>query len=654
MPLTKLQFRPGFVKDTTAYTNEGGWLDGNKVRFTLGFPEKIGGWQKLSSNSFLGTCRALLPWFDLDGARRTGVGTNVKYYVEEGGAYFDITPIRLTTSAGDATFSATDGSATITVSETAHGAAVGDYVYFSDAVSLGGVITAGVLNQEYRVETVVDGDTFTITARAAGTSISSITVDGELVFTPLAANSSDTGNGGSSTVAEYEINTVSDTTSVGTGWGAGGWSRQGWGQAALSGGISTSQLQTWSHDTFGEDILINRRGGPIYVWDTSSGTSTRAVDISTLSGTDIPTKANQVMVSDRDRHVIAFGVNPVSGSDLDPMLIRFSDQEDYTNWEITATTTAGSLRLGNGSEIVTAVETRQQTLVFTDTSLYAMQYLGPPFTFGINMISRNTSVVSPKAAVAVDDAVFWMGDRVFYTFSGGVQELPCPVLNYVFDTMNTEEAYKTVCGSNIEFGEIWWFYPCVYTGECDRYVVYNYKQQIWYTGTLSRSAWIDRAGGAVPLAAEENYLYYHETGLNDGSTDPASAIDAYVESSPLTLGEGDQFAFLSRVIPDISFTGSTNSKPQVLFTVSAADNPGDLYGQLDDGYVTLQSVGSGESSPQIPSMAPSASTPVDTFTDQIYLRLRGRQMKIRIESDSAGTQWRLGTPRADFRTDGRR
>ena len=653
MPLVKLQFRPGFVKDTTAYTNEGGWRDGNKVRFNLGFPEKIGGWQKLSSSSFLGTCRALLPWFSLDGTRRTGVGTNIKYYVETGGAYFDVTPLRLTTSAGDVTFSATNGSATITVSETSHGALEGDYVTFSGAVSLGGVITADVLNQEYRIDTVVNADTFTITARAANTPISGlsgITVDGELVFTPLPANASDSGNGGAAVVAAYQINIAADSTSVGTGWSAGGWSREGWGEASNL-PISTTQIQTWSHDVFGEDILINRRGGPIYVWDTSVGTSSRAA---VITGTDIPVAVNQVMVSDRDRHVIAFGVNDVGGTDIDPMLIRFSDQEDYTNWQITATTSAGSLRLGNGSEIVTAVETRQQTLVFTDTALYAMQYLGPPFTFGINMVSRNTSVVSPKAAVAVDDAVYWMGDRVFYVFTGSVQEIPCPVLNYVFDTMDPEQTYKTVCGSNVEFGEIWWFYPCIFTGQCDRYVVYNYKQQIWYTGSMSRSAWQDRAGGPLPLAADQNYLYYHETGINDGSTDPASPISAYIESSPLTLGQGDQFAFLSRVIPDIDFTGSTIPNPKALFTVAASDNPGDLYGQLDDGTVQLASSAGGAATPQIPSTSPSATTAVDSYTDQIYLRLRGRQMKIRVESNDTNTQWRLGTPRADFRTDGRR
>jgi hypothetical protein len=636
MPLTKLQFRPGFVKDTTTYANEGGWQDGNKVRFRMGFPEKIGGWQKVTSSSYLGVCRALLPWFDLDGTQYTGVGTSVKYYVLNGGIFYDVTPIRETTSAGDVTFSATDGSSTITVSDTAHGAQIGDFVTFSGAVSLGGVITADVLNQEYEIASVVDANSYTIVARAAGQSIRSLTDDNDVVFTPLAANSSDTGNGGASAVGAYQISTVSDNTSVGTGWSAGSWSRGTWNSSAST-GISTSQIQTWSHDTFGEDILINRRGGPVYVWDTSTGSGSRAVDISTLSGTDIPTKANQVLVSDRDRHVIAFGVNDVGSSDLDPMLIRFSDQEDYTNWEITATTSAGSLRLGNGSEIVGAIETRQQTLVFTDTSLYAMQYLGPPFTFGVNMISRNTSIVSPKAGVAVDDAVFWMGDRTFYVFTGAVQEIPCPVLDYVFDTMRVDESYKTFCGSNVEFGEVWWFYPCIITGECNRYVVYNYKQQIWYTGTIQRQAWVDRAGGDVPMAADTGYLYYHETGLNDASTDPSSAIEAYVESSPLTLGEGDQFMFLSRLIPDVTFEGSTVSSPRILLTVSASDAPGDAYGQSNERYASR-----------------TATSPVEQFTEQVYMRLRGRQMKLRVDSDETGTQWRLGIPRADLRTDGRR
>ena len=638
MPLTKLQFRPGFNKETTTYSNEGGWRDGDKVRFRMGFPEKIGGWQRLSQNSFLGTCRALLPWFDLEGSSRIGVGTNVKYYVEEGGAFFDITPVRDTTSAGDVTFAATTGSATITVSDTGHGAATGDYVTFSGATSLGGVITADVLNQEYRIDTIIDADSYTITARAANQSIASITVDGELVFTPLAANASDSNNGGASVVGEYQINVAPDTTSLGTGWGAGAWSRGSWSSGA-SVVSSTSQLSAWTHDVFGEDLLMCRRGGPIYVWDTSVGTSSRAVDIASLVGTDIPVVANKVMVSDRDRHVIAFGVNEVGSTDLDPMLIRFSDQEDYTNWEITATTSAGSLRLGDGSEIVTAIETRQQTLVITDTALYAMQYLGPPFTFGVNMISRNTSIISPSAAVAVDDMVFWMGDRTFYVFAGSVQEIPCTVLDYVLNTMNEEEAYKVTCGSNIEFGEIWWFYPCSTTSECDRYVVYNYKQQIWYTGTLSRSAWVDRANRVVPVAAtpRDNHLYYHETGLNDGSTDPFSPIEAFIESSPFDVGEGDNFVFLSRVIPDITFDGSVREDPSVTLTMSASDYPGASYGQTNDEAILR-----------------TTTAPVEQYTKELYFRLRGRQLKMRLDSDKTEMKWRLGSPRADLRTDGKR
>lgn len=638
MTLTKLQFKPGFVKDTTAYASEGSWRDGNKVRFRLGFPEKIGGWQKLSSTSFLGTCRALLPWYDLSGNPRIGVGTNLKYYVEEGGAYLDITPIRATTAAGDVTFSATTGSATITVSDTGHGAATNDFVTFSGAVSLGGNITADVLNQEYQIASIVDSDTYTITARTAGTSISSITVDGELSPTPVLATASDTGSGGASTVGTYQINTAPDSTSLGTGWGAGTWSRGTWSSPSTTTAVA-SQLSAWSHDTFGEDLLMCLRGGPIYRWDTSVGASTRAVDISTLTGTEIPTAANRVLVSDRDRHVVAFGVTPEGGGDLDPMLIRFSSQEDYTDWQSTTTNTAGSLRIGNGAEIVTAVETRQQTLVMTDTALYVMQYLGPPFTFGISMVSRNTSIMSPTAAVAIDDAVYWMGDGVFYLFNGAVREIPCPVVDYVSDTMDKSQVFKVTCGANVAFNEVWWFYPCAISTECDRYVVFNYLQNIWYTGTMPRSAWADKANGSVPVAANHNdgRLYYQETGLNDGTTDPYSPINAYVESSPLEIAEGDRFAFMTRVLPDITFGASTAVNPSVDVTLYASTYPGELYEQDDDGTVVQ-----------------SATTPVEQYTEQLDIRLRGRQMKMRVESNETNMEWRLGVPRVDIRTDGKR
>ena len=384
MPLTKLQFRPGVNRETTSYTNEGGWFDVDKVRFRFGMPEKIGGWEKFSTSSYLGTARAMHPWVALDNSRLIGIGTSLKYYInQDGGAFNDITPIRTTTSAGDVTFSATNGSSTITVTDTNHGAVVNDFVTFSGAASLGGNITATMLNQEYYVTQVVNDNSYTIVARTAGTTIRDITVNGALSPTPVTANSSDTGNGGSSVIGAYQVSVGLDTTATGAGWGVGTWGRNGWGQAATT-HIVTNTLRIWSHDNFGEDLLINVRNGGIYYWDKTGGFTTRAVSLDSLAGsTSAPTIAKQILVSDRDRHIIAFGCDTEANPGVqDPLAIRFSSQESLTDWATTAANTAGELRLGSGSEIVSAVETRQQILVYTDESLYAMQFLGPPFTFG--------------------------------------------------------------------------------------------------------------------------------------------------------------------------------------------------------------------------------------------------------------------------------
>ena len=451
MPLSKLQFKPGVNREVTAYTNEGGWFDIDYVRFQKGFPEKIGGWQKRSSNSFLGTCRALHPWVALNLDQYLGVGTHLKYYIDEGGYYNDITPIRTTTSAGDVTFAATSGSSEITVSDTAHGAVVNDFVTFSGAVSLGGNITAGVLNQEYYVTEVVDDDSYKIVARTADTSIADITVNGQLSPTTVSASGSDTGNGGSSVVGAYQINTGLDLGISGAGWGAGTWSRGTW-SSSSSDAIVTNTLRLWSHDNFGEDLLINVRDGGIYYWDQTNGLSTRAVDITSLAGgLSVPTVAKQILVSDRDRHVIAFGCDTEANPGVqDPLAIRFSDQESLTDWATTATNTAGELRLGSGSEIVTALETRQQILVFTDTTLYSMQFLGPPFTFGVNSLSENITIAGPNAAIAVDDNVFWMGRSEFYVYSGAVQRLPCLVRDFIFSDLNDSQFDKVNAALNTQ------------------------------------------------------------------------------------------------------------------------------------------------------------------------------------------------------------
>jgi len=734
MPLTKLQFQPGINKETTSYSNEGGWFDSDKVRFRMGFPEKIGGWTKLGIKSFLGSCRSLHSWRTLGLSNYLGLGTSEKFYIESGQGYYDVTPIRSTVppdedvsilvvgvsatgEVGDATvglnldqvtgvsgtgtvgrvavntdgadvmvlvpsstsiaatgevgtitptgdvsgvsatggvgsvvvantsftsnilFSATNGSSELTVSHTSHGALLGDYVTYSDVESLGGNITADVLNQEYRIDSIVDEDTYKITARAVAT-LSDITIDGEYTPTPVTANASDTGDGGNTTTGVYQINVGIDTSVFGDGWGAGTWSRGTWGSAA-SIDVLTDTLRLWTQDNFGQNLILNIHGGGIYYW-VSTGISpltTRAVELNQLTGSlDAPVVANKIIVSDVDRHVIAFGCNPIGSSTQDPLLIRFSDQENILDWRPTTTNTAGDLLVGSGSRIVTAVETRQQILVFTDVSVHAMQYLGPPFTFGINMISENITIVSPNAVIAVEDNVFWMGDNEFYMYTGAVQKLPCTVRDYVFSDFNSAQSEKVFASSNTAFSEIWWFYPSANSDNIDRYVVYNYQQQIWYYGTLPRTAWIDRGVQDLPIAAGvDGYLYYQESGFDDGSTTPASAINAYVESSQFDIGDGNNFSFVSRIIPDVTFRNSTAATPEVTFTMKARNFPGGNYLQEDDSSITK-----------------TATVPVEQFTNQAYVRLRGRSMALRVESSNTGVGWRLGSPRMDVRQDGRR
>jgi len=639
MPLQKLQFQPGINRETTSYSNEGGWFDCDKVRFRQGFPEKIGGWSKIGSTSFLGTCRALHPWRTLSLDGYLGVGTHLKYYAEYGQGYYDITPIRSTTSAGDVTFSASNGSSTITVSDPSHGAVVNDFVTFSGAASLGGNVTAAVLNQEYQIISITDSSTYTVQARAAGTT-SSITVNGQYSPTPVVANASDSGNGGSSVIGKYQINVGLDTSVLGTGWGAGTWSRGAWNSAA-SVDLITDTLRIWTHDNFGENLLINVMNGGIFYWQPSGGlTNNPAVAISSLAGANqAPTIATKVIVSDVDRHVIAFGCDPATNiGTQDPLLIRFSDQENITDWNSTADNSAGSLSIGSGSKIVTAIETRQQILVFTDISLHALQYVGPPFTFGINMISDNITIRSPSSVAAVQDTVYWMGKSEFYIYNGGVQTLPCSVKDYVFSDFNSSQAEKCFAAVNSSFSEVWWFYPSSSSDNNDRYVVYNYLQNVWYYGTMVRTAWIDRGVEENPIAAgRDGYLYNHEIGFDDGSTSPASAISAYIESSQFDLGEGDSFSFVKRLIPDLTFRSSTALPPTANFTLKARNFPGGNYLQTNSKAVEK-----------------TASVPVEQFTQDAHIRLRGRSIAVKVDSNTTGVGWRLGSPRIDIRSDGRR
>ncbi len=641
MPLTKLQFRPGVNRETTSYTNEGGWFNSDKVRFRSGLPEKIGGWQKNGDNSFLGTARSLHTWVNLSGTKLTGVGTSLKLYINQGGEFYDVTPLRSTTAAGDVTFSATNGSSVITVTDTNHGAAKNDFVTFSGAASLGGNITANVLNQEYQITEIVDTNSYKISARAASTTIKSITVDGQINASAVTANSSDTGNGGSSVVGKYQINTGLTNVVTGTGWGAGTWGGGTWGTASPLTVVNT--LRIWTQDNFGEDLLSCVRDGGIFFWDTSTDSlgTDRVTALASLAGADAetPTIAKQVLVSDRDRHVIVFGCDgETSIGTQDPLLIRFSSQESLTTWKAETTNTAGELRISSGSEIITAVETKSQILVFTDVSVHSLQFLGPPFTFGVSQISENTTIMGPMSAKAVDDAVFWMGFEDFYVYNGQVQKLPCTVRSYVFNDFNSSQSEKVTAALNSSNSEIWWFYPSASSTEIDRYVIYNYEERVWYFGTLPRTVWLDRGVNNFPLAAStDGYLYDHENGLNDGSTNPPTPMTSFIESSQLSIGEGNNFVFLSRLIPDITFDGSVTNGPSADFTLQARNFPGGQYLQTKDSEVVQ-----------------SATTPVEQFTEQAFVRLRGRSFALKVQSDSIDMQWRLGTARVDARQDGRR
>jgi hypothetical protein len=713
MTLQTLKFNPGINRDITGLSNENGYVDCDKVRFRNGYPEKIGGWIKYSQNTYLGSARRLHNWVALDGSDFLGVGTHLKYYIEQGEDFNDITPIRLTTSAGDVTFAASNGSNIITVTDAGHGAIVNDFVTFSDAVSLGGLVTASILNAEHQITRFVASNKYEITVS-------------------VTANSSDTGNGGSSTVGTYQVNTGLDNTVGGTGWSAGQWGGTtsgalsttineggtysdsdttltvtsgtgiatndlilieeeilkvtnvatndltvtraqsgteasshadgsvvflilgnadssddfvGWGNAA-SVTVAGAQIRTWSHDNFGEDLIINPRDSGLFYWDKTNGLDSRAVELSatsTFSGEkSVPTKAKQILVSDVDRHVIAFGCDGVGGSSSatqgdgiqDPLLIRFSSQENPVDWFPTTTNTAGDLRLGAGSTFVQAVETKREILVYTDKSLHSMQFIGPPFTFGISQLASNITIMSPASAIATEDVVYWMGIDNFYIHAGQTSQLPCTVKDKVFLDFNMEEKDKVVAGINSEFGEVWWFYPSLTSTENDKYVIYNYNEKVWYYGNIVRTAWIDRGVRTFPIAAGSSYLFNHESGFDDDT----SAMTAFVESAPMDIGDGDKFLSIRRVIPDLTFIGSTTgSSPNATFTVKARDFPGADFLQTSDGTATR-----------------TATSPVEQFTEKLDYRIRGRSFAIKLASSATGCKFKMGTPRIDVREDGRR
>jgi hypothetical protein len=623
MALQKLQFKPGINQDVTNYSNEGGWYECDKVRFLKGYPEKIKGWQT-SISTIDGICRALFGWITSFSDNFLAIGTNSKVYIEVASNLNDITPIRSTTSAGDVTFSATNGSSTITVTDTAHGAATGDFVTFSDAVSLGGNITAAVLNQNYEI-TKINDTTY---------SISAIDTSGETIT----ANSSDSGNGGSATVGSYEITAGSGFISFGYGWDTSTWGRGTWGSGSLQPIITP--LTVWFFDNFDNDLIMNVNTdgkGAIYYWERGTATDpttnlgTRAVLLSSRSNaSDVPDEVGQIMVSQVDRHLIAFGATPFGGGTFDPLLIRFANQDEPENFTPSTLNSAGFIRVSSGSQIVTAFRTRQEILIFTDMSLHSMQFLGTTDVFGLQELETNISVASPRCVAGASNIVFWMGTDKFYMYNGKVDTLPCSLRDHVFDNINFNALAYVYAGTVEAHNEVWWFYPSANSTKNDSYVVYNYKDNLWFYGSLDRSAWLDANLRSNPQAIGEDTLFDHEIG-NDAD---GSAMTSFITSSDFDIGDGDKFTLVSRIIPDVSFTGSSASEPKVKMTVKPRNFPGSTYSVENDKNVI--------------------ETSVNVYTEQVFLRARARQMGFKITSDTLGTTWKLGSPRLDGRPDGRR
>ena len=683
----------------TRYAAEGRWYDCDKVRFRQGTAEKIGGWARISSYTYLGVARSLHNWITLSNQNLLGVGTNIKFYIVQGGAYDDSTPNRATTVPGGVTFSATNGSSTITAASASHAASEGDYVTFSNCTGLGGNITADVLNQEYEVVSVVDANNFTFTARTAGTA-------GDSGASSVLANSSDTGNGnftdstvdttsGSTTVTmnsttalvtgcsisgtgipagatvasitnatSFELSAAATATnsnitatfncctaayqvSIGpssvvplVGWGSGPWSSGTWGSSTPS----TEGIRFWNQANFGEDLIFGTSGGQLFIWDATDGITARATLLSAEAGaSNVPTVQNFVLVSE-NRFVFCFGVNPLGSADVDPLLLRWSDQEDATNWTPAATNQAGDLRLSRGSKIVTARQARQEILVWTDSTVYSLQYLGAPAVWGAQVVGENISIASQRAVAYANGVSYWMGKDKFYKYDGRSQTLRCDVKRYVFSDFNYDQILQVFAGTVEEFHEAWWFYCSASSNTIDRYVVYNYAEDVWYFGTLARTAWLDSGTQQYPVAATySNNLVHHEEGVDDDEDGTPAAINAYITSAQFDLDDGQKFAFVWRVLPDITFDGSTAESPQATLSLLPLDNSG-------SGYNSPTSEGGSNNG----AITRTATAPIEAFTEQLNIRVRGRQLAMKIESNALGVQWQLGAPRLDMRPDGRR
>jgi len=641
MPFLKLNFRPGVNRDQTSYSGEGGWYECDKIRFFSGYPQKIGGWYKYSTRFFFGTCRQLFNWITTYADNFLALGTNNHVYIEAGGSYYNITPLSATTT-GTATFTCVSGDSIITVTDASYPAdlAVGDFVTFSSAATLGASnITATVLNQDYEVLSVDAGPPKTFTIRARSDDLAQIVT--------VTANACVSGGGGGATVAKYAISSGYISTTYGYGWGTGGYGSTAWGYGSTA--PVSLQQRDWWFDNFDNDLVMNIRNGKIYYWERGSLTSpstalnTRAVLLSSLTGAQsVPEAAMQVLVSQNDKHLLAFGCQPYAGAatDFDPLLIRWANQDEPQNWAPTTSNSAGFIRVSRGSKIIRAFATRQEILVFTNSSLYSLQFVGTTDVFALQELADNITIISPRAVATANNVTYWMGQDKFYVYSGQVQTLPCTLRQFVFQDLNYNQVDQIVCGTNEGFTEIWWFYPSQNSNWNDRYVIFNHLENAWYYGELVRTAWLDTALRSYPTASvtEENasigYQYVHEYGINDGD----AAMTSYIASSDFDLADGEQFMLTRRIIPDLNFTESTAASPTVTLTVEPKRFSGSATNTMASN---TQSVA-------------SSSATLDQYTEQVFIRARGRQMSLKVESTDLGVQWQLGSLRLDVRPDGKR
>jgi signal peptidase I len=685
--LQKLNFRPGVNRDQTNYTNEGGWYECDKIRFRSGQPQKIGGWLQYSVSYVIGVCRQMFAWFALGGDNAMAVGTNAKLYIDAGANLYDITPLQRTSTtlgAAPGPFTATNGSRTITVSystDPTYDPEVGNYVTFSGATGLGGAITAAILNQNFLITSVdTTAKTYTIVSTTAATA-------------------GDTANGGATVTAKYDIDVGNILTTYGYGWGAGAWGSRGWGLGAV---VPVQLYQRdWFFDNFDNDLVANIRNGTPYYWAYDGTYTSRAIPLASLPGaSDVPTTVTQLLTSQGDKHLLAFGATEYGGATFNPLLIRWSNQDEPENWTPLTTNSAGFLQVSRGSYIVRAIPTRQEIIVFTNGTLNSLQFLGTADVFGIQELSDNISIASPRSCVAVNNIVYWMGTDKFYMYSGSVGTLPCTLRNHVFENLNFDQLDQIVCGTNEEWHEVWWFYPTESSIYNNAYVIYNHQDQIWYYGTITRSAWNDSPLRQYPQAANNTivtgsisgttltvtdvifgtltvgvaiygtgvtdntivvaqgtgtggvgtytvstsqtvasttisangYIYNHEEGVDDNTL----PMESYISSSDFDVGDGENFTLIKRIIPDVDFNGSaaTNLNPTVTMTMRPRNFPGAAYGTSPSKDVI--------------------ETTVDTYTNQVFMRARARQMAMQISSEDLGVQWQLGSPRLDGRMDGKR